>query len=210
MLDFLNSKTGIFAAIVAVVGLAGALWKFYVEITDRRAKSADKQATAKRSNQGLAIVDLQLSELSLSSNAYELRFLLTNTGSAPLIMRALRIHVTARSEPERARDSHTMAPIKVYKHEVRLGPKEDVYDIRKRHFGRGNEPLAFDPGEASAFVVKLVSEELKRYSFHVEAEWYGATAPEKSGTVGSATLSAEFPERISAGPLKGSPGIESG
>ncbi len=208
MLDFLNSKTGIFAAIVGVMGLAGALWRFYVDITDRRAKSAEKKAADKRSGQGLAIADLQLSELSPSSNAYELQFLLTNTGTARLIMRALRLHVTARSEPERARDSYTMAPIKVYKHEVRLGPKEDVYDIRKRHFGRGNEPLAFDPGEASAFVVKLVSEELKQYSIHVEAAWYGAADPDKTGTTSSDTLTAEFPERISAGPLMGSPRSE--
>jgi hypothetical protein len=57
------------------------------------------------------------------------------------------------------------------------------------------------PGEASAFVVKLVSEELKQYSIHVEAAWYGAADPDKTGTTSSDTLTAEFPERISAGPL---------
>jgi hypothetical protein len=55
MLDFLNSKTGIFAAIVGVMGLAGALWRFYVDITDRRAKSAEKKAADKRSGQDLPL-----------------------------------------------------------------------------------------------------------------------------------------------------------
>lgn len=205
MLEFLTSKTGVFAAIVALVSLAVALWKFYTDFVDREAKKAEKEAAARRSSQGLAIVDQQLSELSLSSNAYDLQFLVTNTGSSRLIMRALRLHVSARSEAQRPRTSYTMAPLKVFKHQVRLGPNEDVYDIRKRHFGRGSEPLAFDPGEAEAFVVNLVSDETKRYSFHVETEWYGATEPDKTGTARSASLDAEFPERVSAGPLMGSP-----
>jgi len=70
---------------------------------------------------------------------------LTNTGSAQLIMRTLCLHVTARSEPGAARDSYTMAPLKVYKHEVHLGPKEDVYDIRKRHFGPATSPWPLHP-----------------------------------------------------------------
>lgn len=200
MLEFLNSKTGLFAAIVTVLGLAGALWKFYTDLVDRRAKAAEKAAAARRAGQGLAIAELALSELSLSSNAYDLQFVVTNTGSAKLIMRALRLHVTARSDVHETRDSFTLAPLVVHKHEVRLGPGEDVYEIRKRHFGRGSEPLAFEPGEAAAFVVKLVSDETKRYGFHVEAEWYGATDPDKTGSVRTASLDAEFPERVSKGP----------
>lgn len=201
IVEFFTSKSGIFAAIVTVFGLAVALWKFSTDLADRRLKKAEKEAAAKRSGQGLEIVDQQLSELSLSSNAYDLRFLVTNTGSSRLIMRALRLHVTSRSEVQGPRNSYTMAPLKVHKHQVRLGPGEDVYDIRKRHFGRGNEPLAFDPGEAEAFVVKLVSDETKLYSFHVETEWYGAANPDKTGTARSTSLDAEFPERVGAGPL---------
>lgn len=204
MVDAINSKTGYVAAIVILLGLFGTLLKLYVDDKDRRSKEADKRAAAERGSQGLEIVELALSDLSLSSNTYELRFLLTNTGTSKLIMRALRLHVTARNEPGRPRESYTQAPINVYRHEVRLGPKEDVYDIRKRHFGRGHEPLSFEPAESSAFVVKLVSDELKLYSFHVEAEWLRATTPGESDKVASTTLNAEFPERISAGPLPSS------
>jgi FtsP/CotA-like multicopper oxidase with cupredoxin domain len=205
MIDFLTSKTGMFAAVVAVVGLAYALWKFYTEITDRRAKRNKEQADKARAGQGLAIVDQQLSELSLSSNSYELRFVITNQGSAKQVMRALRLHVTSRKACLHKRDSYTMAPIKVHKHHVQLEAGEDVYDIRKRHFGPGNEPLAFDPGEVEAFVVKLSSAETMAYVFHVEAEWYGAADPDKIGTTQADALEAAFPERVSGGPYVSGP-----
>lgn len=203
MLDFFTSKTGVFAAVVAVVGLAGALWKFYADFADRKEKREKKQTDKARAGQGLAIVDQRLSELSPASNSYELQFVITNKGSAKLIMRALRLNVTTRRECQQPRASYTMAPLKVHKHQVRLRPGEDMYDIRKRSFGPGNEPLSFDSGEAEAFVVKLVSEETKLYVFKVEVEWYGAADPDKVGAAQSDLLEAEFPERFSAGPYVG-------
>lgn len=203
MIEFLTSKTGVFAAIVAVIALCGALWKLYTDLADRFAKKVEKEGAVKRSKQGLAIVHQQLSELSLSSNHYDLQFIVTNTGSSKLIMSALLLNVTARCESVGTRDCFTLAPLTVHQHRVELGPIENVYDIRKRHFGRGSEPLAFDPGEAEAFVVKLVSSEIIRYNLHVEATWFGATDPKKTGSVRSDSFYADFPNRISVGPPTG-------
>ncbi len=50
------------------------------------------------------------------------------------------------------------------------------------------------------FVVAFAANETRRYSFYVEAEWYGAADPEKTGLARAASLDAEFPERVSAGP----------
>lgn len=205
MLEFLTSKTGIFAAIVAVLGLAATLWKFYKDFADEREKRGKRQVEKARAALGLTIVDQQLSDLSLAANSYELRFVVTNRGPSKLIMRALRLHVDAREECQETRDSYTMAPLQVHKHQVRLIAGEDVYDIRKRNFSPGNEPLAFDPGEAHAFVVKMVSEETMLYAFHVEAEWYGAADPDKSDIVKAEALRAAFPNRVSAGPYAGKP-----
>jgi hypothetical protein len=210
MLEFLTSKTGIFAAIVAIVGLAASLWKFYKDLAEEREKRGKKQAEKARAALGLAIADQQLSDLSLSSNSYDLRFVVTNRGTSKLIMRALRLCVESREECQQTRDSYTMAPLQVHKHQVRLVAGEDVYDIRKRNFSPGNEPLAFDPGEAHAFVVKLVSEETMLYAFHVEAEWYGAADPDKSDVVRADSLRAAFPKRVSAGPYMGQPHYYSG
>ena len=199
-IEFLTSKTGLFAAVLVVLGLVGSLWKFWGEFTDRRTKAAEAAAAAKHASQGLAIADLTLSELSRSSNAYDLQFVLTNTGSNHLIMQALRLHVTARNAISKSVPSYTMAPIAVYKHRVAIVAGKDAYDIRERTFGKGNEPLAFAPDEAAAFLVKLVSDETMQYVFHVEAEWYGAADVAMTGKVSSTSLTAEFPERVSSGP----------
>ena len=206
MIDFLTSKTGLFAALVAVVGLAGSLWKLWTDSRDRQGKDAEKKAAMERAARGLAIADPVLSDLSRSSNAYDLQFVVTNTGTKQLIMRTLRLHITDRRAPGAPVASYTMAPLTVHKHRVSIVPERSVYDIRERLFSKeGNEPLAFDPGHAEAFVVKLVSVETMRYTFHVEAEWYAAADPDKTGKVRTPSHVAEFPERVNAGPLTMSP-----
>lgn len=200
VLDFFTSKTGIFAAIGAIIGFAAGCWGLWNNYTKARDARAEQEAKTKAAARGLALADVRMSGLSLSSNAYELYFMLTNTGSADLILRELQLHVIGRSAVDTVEPSLTLAPIEVHKHRVCFEPGTDVYDIRRRTFGPGHEPLAFAPAEATAFKVKLVSTEVKKYRFYIEARWYAAADPEMSDAVRSETLEAEFPERESAGP----------
>lgn len=207
MLDFINSKTGAFAAFSALVALAYALWRFWTEYQKRAADKAEADKKRSLAAQGLAIADVHLSALDPSANACNLQFVVTNMGSAQLIMSTLRLHVTARREIETSAPSFTRAPVDVHQHRVCLLPDKDVYDIRERVFGKGNEPLTFAPAEAEAFVVKIVSEQTMRFVFYVEVGWYAAAEPGRTGNGRTDALEVAFPKRVSVGPMQGSLGM---
>ncbi|MFG6432052.1 hypothetical protein [Roseateles sp. LYH14W] len=206
MLDFINSKTGAFAAISTVVALAYALWRFWTEYQKREADKVDADKKRSLAAQGLAIADVHLSALDPAANACRLQFVVTNMGSAQHIMSTLRLHVTARREIDTSAPSVTMAPLNVHQHRVCLLPDKDVYDIRERVFDKDNPPLTLAHAETEAFVVKLVSEETMRFVFYVEVGWYAAAEPGRTGTGRTDSLEVAFPKRISVGPMQGSLG----
>ena len=66
MLDFINSKTGAFAAFSALVALAYALWRFWTDYQKRAADQAEADKKRSLAAQGLAIADVHLSALDPS------------------------------------------------------------------------------------------------------------------------------------------------
>lgn len=192
IIAFLTSPGGAFAAVAAVLGIIATVQSIVRPYLDRRRERKESKAR-------LEIADLQLSELSRSSNSYELRFVVTNTGKSKAVMRALRIQVLDRTPSTAEVETVPEAPMRVNEHRVQLIEGKDVYDIRARAFGPALPPLSFEEAEAEGFVVKIVSTELMRYELQLEAEWYDAKEPKQVQTVPSGVFLLDFPRRVAAG-----------
>lgn len=191
IIQFLTSPGGIFAAVAAVLGVIATIQGIVRPYFDRRRER--KEAKAR-----LEIADLQLSELSHSSNSYEVRFVVMNTGKSKAVMRALRVQVLGHSPSTAEVETVPEASIRVNEHRVELVEGKDVYDIRARTFGPTLPPLSFEEAEAEGFVVKMVSMELMRYELQIKAEWYDAKEPNEVQTIMSEVFLLDFPQRIAA------------
>jgi hypothetical protein len=195
LLGFLTSKTGVFAGVAAlvtllggVVGIARPWWQ------GRQSRQAELAS--------VRITSPHLSELSRSSNAYELRFEIANVGGRPAVAIAVRLVVLSRSPSTVMVPTHTEAPLRVNQHRVKLVPGRSTYDVRARAYGPSLPPLSLGEAEVEAFLVKLVADEAQRYEAVIEVDWYDAKAPEDVRTARSSSLEIDFPPRESCGPAR--------
>lgn len=187
-IQFLTSKTGLFAALVAIVGLVAAVAGLIRPTLDRR-------RAARAAKAALTLTEPFLSELSASSNSYDLHFEITNSGGSSAVAVAVRLRVLQRLPCTAFVPSFTEAPLRVNRHRVKIQADKDLYDVRARAYGSSAPPLAFAATETEAFVVKLVSDESQHYSIRIEVEWYDAKSPGTSRTAHSLPVDVDFPPR---------------
>jgi hypothetical protein len=185
---FLTSKTGAFAAVVAFLGLVTTAIALVKPLFTRRREKREGQAQ-------LVVTQPHLSKLSASSNSYELRFEMVNSGGAQAVALAVRLRVVSRKPSTVIVPTVTEAPLKVNQHRVSLQPDKDLYDIRARTYGASLPPLSLDKGGVEAFVVKLVSDKPQLYAARVEVEWYDVKSPGKNQTSLGEEVSIDFPPR---------------
>lgn len=188
LVKFLTSQTGVFAAILAVLALVTGVVALVQPVLARRRTNHDSRAA-------LAITKPVLSDLSRSSNSYDLRFEVANTGGAAAVALAIRLRVLEHSASTAVEPSVTEAPLRVHQHRVKLHPDQDLYDVRARTYGPAMPPLSFAQAEVEAFVVKLVADQPQQYIVQIEVEWYDATSPSAIRTTHSTPTKVEFPER---------------
>jgi hypothetical protein len=192
VVDFLTSKTGVFAAAVALIGLVASFVSLVKPALTRMREKREGRAL-------LTITQPHLSGLSASSNSYDLRFEIANTGGGPAVALAVRLRIIERAPSTVTVPTITEAPLRVNQHRVKLEGDKDVYDIRARTYGATLPPLSFGKEEVEAFVVKLVSDEPQRYTARVEVNWYQVKTPSDSKTSHSETVVIEFPPRERSG-----------
>jgi hypothetical protein len=192
ILDFLTSDTGLFAAIAAAVGVVAAVVGVVQPILARRRESREARAN-------LAMTSPLLSDLSLSSNSYDLRFEMTNTGVHTAVAVAVRLRVLERGPSTTVVPTVTEAPLRVNSHRVKLRPEHDLYDVRARAYGPALPPLAFADGEAEAFSIKLVADEPQRYVIRIEVEWYDTKNPAHVCALLGKPVEVDFPPRAGSG-----------
>jgi hypothetical protein len=186
LIRFLTSPTGIFAAVVAVVGLAATIYGVIrPQVVQRRTR---REGRAK-----LAIFDLDLDDLAAWGSIREIRFKITNSGGASLVMTSLQVRVMEAFPSQTTRTTDVAAPVVVYRHRVALEPDSHVYDLLRRRFGPDSPPLSLTPGETVAYIVKLVSKKPYIYRLRVEADWFDTTRPDKPSHCHTDTLTADFP-----------------
>lgn len=188
VIEFLASKNGVVAAIAALFGLGASFLGLIKPILAWR---REKRAGLK----GLSITKPHLSDLSRSSNSYDLNFEIANTGGTAAVAVAVRLRVLDRQASTRVLPTVTEAPMHVNQHRVNFRPGKDIYDIRARAYGPALPPLSFEPDEVEAFIVKLVATEPEHFTARIEAEWYRAKQPDKTETCQSDVFSVEFPIR---------------
>ncbi len=189
MVDLFSSKTGLFAAIVAVIGLLVAvqtlLMPYIVAARERRHAEAS-----------LRMTPVDVSAVAPSSNSCELRFGLVGGGGRGVVVTAVLLGVSSVKPSETIVASVPEAPLNVYAHRVELRPDATSYDIRSRVFTAEVAPLRVSPGEVEAFVVKLVSMTSHVYDVHVTVQWYDVNRPEDQRSLRSEDLNIDFPARV--------------
>lgn len=130
---FLTSKTGAFAALIAVLALAallhGVIRPYLIDRRDSR-----------RDRAWLQIAVPEVAEVVSWANSCDLRFTVTNSGGRPAILRSLRLRVNTCEPSSNSQPTRTAAPITVYQHRAELAPGVDLVDIRKRNFGKQLQP----------------------------------------------------------------------
>lgn len=191
LVDFVTSKTGIFAALVGLVGLAVAFQTLIRPwLVDRR----DERAKRPR----LLISPVQLSDLKSYASSRELRFTLGNGGGGVALMTSLRLRVLEHGDSVTPRQTRTAAPLDVYQHRVEFQKDKDEYDVRARAFGPAVAPLKYESGHVDAFVVTLVAKDPQWYRFVVQADWQDIRNPSEVHTCQSDECLADFPPTIAA------------
>ena len=165
--EFLTSKEGVFAAIVAVVSLLGAFLGIVRPIIQRHRNKAAAKAN-------LDITEPILAPPPEYSRIGEVRFQLRNTGSSRAVLQALRLVVTDHGPSETPHMIVPGAPVAVHTHRIELVPANSEYDVRSPIYAADTPPLSFEEGEVEAFVVRLVATEAHWYRFQLVAEWYDA------------------------------------
>lgn len=188
IIDFLTSDTGLFAAIAAAIGVVAAVFGIVQPAMARRREIREAKAN-------LAMTSPLLSDLSRSSNSYDLRFEITNTGVHSAVAVAVRLRVLEHAPSVTVTPTVTEAPLRVNSHRVKLRPDRALYDVRAREYGPTRPPLAFAEGEAEAFSIKLVADEPQRYVVRIEVEWYDTKDPTNACTLLSEQVEVDFPPR---------------
>lgn len=189
MVTWLTSTTGIFAAIVAVVGLLGGLVVLLSPLNTSWRRR-------RRNRKSIVITRLDIGELSKSSDSRDLRFQVVNSGSTRCMLQSIRLVVDAHGVSEQPRHTRPEAGVVVHKHRVELAPGKDNYDIRSRAFGPRLPPIALDPGESEAFLVKVVSREHQWYKLRVVADWFDSKDVTTVRPASSDLAYVDFPPRI--------------
>lgn len=187
IVGFLTADAGVFAAVVAAIGLLAAVVALLRPSLEARRKKTEDTAR-------LEIAALHLSGPAEWSTAHELRFTVSNAGSRPAVLVSLELFVESFEPSRTVHRTITAAPVEVYQHRVELSPDKPRVDVRARSFSDQVKPLNFEKGETAAFVVKLVSRAPQVYRLRVEVEWYDVGEPQAKRWSYAPYVDVDFPQ----------------
>jgi hypothetical protein len=169
VISFFTSGGGIFAAIVAVLGLVALIVGLVRPVLQGRREAAQARP------------DLRLSNVSVEppppySEAGQVTFEILNTGGGKTVVHDLLLLVSAHGRTELPKMTEPAAPISVFTYKVTLSPSVREYDVRKKEFGT-SPPHSYDANEVESFQIELRSTEPQCYEFQVVARWYDVKHP---------------------------------
>jgi hypothetical protein len=187
LLDALNSKTGLVAALGTVLALAIGAASLVRPSLERRRQQRGRKAQ-------LVLRAPQLGPLSPSSNSRDLRVEIVNVQGSSLVPSVL-VRVLSSQPSNSTLATKTQSALTVREHRVELSPGRRDYDTRSRLVGPSLPPLALGPGEAEVIDLTLVSSEPQLYDLQVVVEWFDTLVPQETHSEYSAPQRVEFPER---------------
>lgn len=178
IVSFLTSKTGIFAAIVALVGLIGGILKIF-----------PIDGFCKRPV--LSISQVRTLDAPPHSAAGTASFQLMNTKDGTAVMSDLLLIVTACGVTKTPKMVQPAAPVPQFSYKVTLSPRVRKYDVRKKEFGMPT-PHSYKKEEIEDFVVELRSIVPQWYKFYFLIHWYDSKKPKRILELRSPELYIEF------------------
>lgn len=184
VISFFTSRDGIFAAIVAVLGLVALIVGLVRPVLQSR-----REAVRARP-------DLQLSNVSVEppppySEAGQTTFEIQNTGGGKAVLRDMLLHVLAHGPTELPKMTEPAAPVPLFTYKVTLNPSVREYDVRKKEFGT-SPPHSYDANEIESFQIELRSTEPQWYEFKVIVRWYDVKHPADVCELGTAMQRIDF------------------
>jgi hypothetical protein len=184
VISFFTSKGGIFAAIVAVLGLVALIVGLVRPVLQGRREAAQARP------------DLQLSNVSIEppppySEAGQATFEIQNAGGGKAVLRDLLLLVSAHGRTELPKMTEPAAPVPLFTYKVTLSPSVREYDIRKKEFG--TSPLhSYDANEVESFQIELRSTEPQWYEFQIIVRWYDVKHPAEARELRTPTQRIDF------------------
>lgn len=157
---FFTSKTGIFAAIAALLGLIGSVLKIL------QTGRAGGKARA-----GLSLSPVQAIQPPPWSEAGALEFTIQNPKGGKAVMSGLLLAVRDHGRCEEPKMEEAAAPVPQFTYKVRLSPGKEQYDVLAKEFG-SEPPHSFAPGEVESVRVELTSDEPQWYELDLVVRWY--------------------------------------
>jgi hypothetical protein len=169
VVGFFTSRNGIFAAIVAVVALLGAVAGLVRPVLKGRREAAEARP------------DLRLSKVSVEppppySEAGHAAFEIVNAGAGKAVVSNLLLLVSAHGPTELPKMTEEAALVPEYTYKVILSPSVSEYDVWKKELGT-SPPHSYDANEVEFFQIELRSTEPQWYEFQFVVKWYDVKHP---------------------------------
>jgi hypothetical protein len=184
VVGFLTSKTGVFAAVTALLAMIGTIVGLVQPMLKRRREAAEAKPK-------LVLSNVRINAPPPWSEAGEAGFELANAGGGKAILSDLRLVVRAHGATEMPKMVEAAAPIPQFTYKVTLSPAVREYDLRKKEFGMA-PPHAYNNAEIEAFVVELRSTEPQWYEFELVIRWYDVKRPDEIRELVSPVQRIEF------------------
>lgn len=180
VVDFFTSRNGVFAAIVAVVALLGAVAGLVRPVLKGwRARP-----------------DLQLSNVSVEpppphSEAGQAAFEIANAGAGKAVVSNLLLLVSTHGPIKLPKMTEEAAPVPEYTYKVTLSPSVPEYDVWKKEFGT-SRPRSYNTNEVESFQIELRSTEPQWYEFQFLLQWYNVKHPRDIRELRTSTQRIDF------------------
>jgi hypothetical protein len=187
--NFVTSKKGVFAAILAVATFISILMGIFRPFIQERKENIKAKAK-------LEITKPILTSPSDGTTTGEFRFELMNAGSSNAVLRSLKLLVTDHSPSRTLKMIIPEAPIPVHTFRVELNPKEFEYELFSHVYSDASPPRSFSKGEVEAFIVRISSSESQWYRFKLIIEWYDVQEPKEINFLYTDEQELDFPPDI--------------
>jgi hypothetical protein len=185
IIDFLTSKTGIFAAIAAFISIVGGILGIVRPwLKERQEKQLNIPS--------LGITALKVTPPPPWSEAGEVSFQLVNTQGGKAVMTEMWLIVLEHGPSEKIKKTQPAAPVPQYTYKVKLRTDANKYNVREKKFGPKPQPQSFGKSEVESYIIELTSNKPQWYKFRLEMEWYDIANKDELKILQSPELSMEF------------------